>query len=126
MKEHTLSNSKLKYISDSLFERLKQYTISKNDLYLTIAGTIGDVGIVPSQFDGMILTENAVKLAYLQAYKYFLLYSILSPFIQGQFVDKTKQMAQPKLAIERIKTTMIPLPPSPSENSRFQRDFDLI
>ena len=126
MKEHTLSNSKLKYISDSLFERLKQYTISKDDLYLTIAGTIGDVGIVPSQFDGMILTENAVKLAYLQAYKYFLLYSILSPFIQGQFVDKTKQMAQPKLAIERIKTTMIPLPPLAEQHRIVEKIEELL
>lgn len=111
MKNHTLSSRSLKYISDTLYEKLKQYTISKDDLYLTIAGTIGDVGIVPEEFDGMNLTENAVKLSYLQADKFFLLYSILSPFIQAQFVDKTKQMAQPKLAIERIKTTMIPLPP---------------
>ena len=111
MKNHSLSSKNLKYISDSLYEILKQYTISKDDLYLTIAGTIGDVGVVPDEFDGMNLTENAVKLSYLQANKYFLLYSILSPFIQAQFVDKTKQMAQPKLAIERIKTTMIPLPP---------------
>ena len=111
MKNHTLVKQSLKYISDKLYERLKQYTISKDDLYLTIAGTIGDVGDVPEEFDGMNLTENAVKLAYLQAYKYYLLYAILSPLVQAQFVDKTKQMAQPKLAIERIKTTMIPLPP---------------
>lgn len=111
MKNHTLVKQSLKYISDKLYEKLKQYTISKDDLYLTIAGTIGDVGDVPEDFDGMNLTENAVKLAYLQAYKYYLMYAILSPLVQSQFVDKTKQMAQPKLAIERIKTTMIPLPP---------------
>ena len=121
MKDHSLSNKSLKYISDALYERLKQYTISKDDLYLTIAGTIGDVGIVPEDFDGMNLTENAVKLCYIHTYKMFLLYAILSPFVQAQFVDKTKQMAQPKLAIERIKSTLIPLPPLAEQHRIVER-----
>lgn len=121
MKDHSLSNKSLKYISDALYERLKQYTISKEDLYLTIAGTIGDVGIVPEDFDGMNLTENAVKLCYIHVYKMYLLYAILSPFVQAQFIDKTKQMAQPKLAIERIKSTLIPLPPLAEQHRIVER-----
>lgn len=121
MKNHSLSNKSLKYISDALYERLKQYTISKDDLYLTIAGTIGDVGIVPEDFDGMNLTENAVKLCYIHVYKMYLLYAILSPFVQAQFIDKTKQMAQPKLAIERIKSTLIPLPPLAEQHRIVER-----
>ena len=61
MKNHTLVDTNLKYISDAVYEKIKNYTISKNDLYLTIAGTIGSVGVVPEKFDGMNLTENAVK-----------------------------------------------------------------
>jgi len=121
MKNHSLSNKSLKYISDALYERLKQYTISKDDLYLTIAGTIGDVGIVPEDFDGMNLTENAVKLCYIHVYKMYLLYAILSPFVQAQFIDKTKQMAQPKLAIERIKSTLMPLPPLAEQHRIVER-----
>ena len=112
MKNHTLVDNNLKYISDSVYEKIKNYTISKNDLYLTIAGTIGSVGIVPDMFDGMNLTENAVKLTNILVNKMFLVYGISSQFVQSQFVEKTKQMAQPKLAIERILTTLIPLPPS--------------
>ncbi|MBQ8222431.1 MAG: restriction endonuclease subunit S [Bacteroidales bacterium] len=112
MKNHTLVANNLKYISDSVYEKIKNYTISKNDLYLTIAGTIGSVGIVPDMFDGMNLTENAVKLTNILVNKMFLVYGISSQFVQSQFAEKTKQMAQPKLAIERILTTLIPLPPS--------------
>ena len=111
MKKHTLVTNNLKYISDSVYEKIKSYTIGKDDLYLTIAGTIGSVGIVPEMFDGMNLTENAVKLTNILIDKMFLVYGISSQFVQSQFSEKTKQMAQPKLAIERILTTLIPLPP---------------
>ena len=111
MKNGTLIDNNLKYISHEIFEQIKNYTISKNDLYLTIAGTIGSVGIVPEKFDGMNLTENAVKLTNILVEKYYLLHIISSSLVQNQFVDKTKQVAQPKLAIERIITTLIPLPP---------------
>ena len=117
MKNHTLIDTNLKYISDAVYEKIKNYTISKNDLYLTIAGTIGAVGVVPEKFDGMNLTENAVKLTNIFVNKLFLVYGISSQFVQLQFVDKTKQMAQPKLAIERILTTLIPLPPLNEQES---------
>lgn len=39
------------------------------------------------------------------------MYCINSDFVQSQFTDKTTQVAQPKLAIKRIETTLIPLPP---------------
>ena len=111
MKNNTLIDKDLKYINEDVFEKIKNYTIGKDDLYLTIAGTIGSVGVVPEKFDGMNLTENAVKLTNLMTNKMFLLYVISSTLVQSQFIDKTKQVAQPKLAIERIQTTLIPFPP---------------
>ena len=59
MKNGTILHENLKYISEETQSKISRYTISKNDLYITIAGTIGDVGIVPDFFDGMNLTENA-------------------------------------------------------------------
>ena len=111
MKNHTISSEKLKYITEDTFQLIKNYIINKDDLYLTIAGTIGNVGMVPDKFDGMNLTENAVKLTDIKINKYYLLHIICSNYIQNQFVDKTNKVAQPKLAIERILTTLIPLPP---------------
>ena len=112
MKNNTITKQDIKYISDDIFDKIKNYTISKKDLYLTIAGTIGKVGIVPDFFDNMNLTENAVKLTNIEPIeKKYLMYCINSDFVQSQFTDKTTQVAQPKLAIKRIETTLIPLPP---------------
>ena len=111
MKEGSLSNKNLRYISNTVYESIKTYTISKDDLYLTIAGSIGKVGIVPPLFDGMNLTENAVKLTRISIFKMFLYHCICSELVQAQFHQRTNQVAQPKLAIERIESTLIPLPP---------------
>ena len=115
MKNHTISSDKLKYITEDTFQLIKNYIINKEDLYLTIAGTIGNVGVIPEKFDGMNLTENAVKLTDIKINKYYLLHIICSNYIQNQFVDKTNKVAQPKLAIERILTTLFPLPPLPEQ-----------
>lgn len=111
MKDGTLSTLDLKYIDEDVFEGIKAYTISKDDLYLTIAGTIGRVGFVPPFFDGMNLTENAVKLTHILMSKPLLYHFICSDFIQSQFHKKTNQVAQPKLAISRITSSLIPIPP---------------
>ena len=36
---------------------------------------------------------------------------MLSEFVQEQFQDKTHQVAMPKLALERILSTLIPIAP---------------
>ena len=97
MKNHTISSDKLKYITEDTFQLIKNYIINKEDLYLTIAGTIGNVGVIPEKFDGMNLTENAVKLTDIKINKYYLLHIICSNYIQNQFVDKTNKVAQTQI-----------------------------
>jgi type I restriction enzyme S subunit len=58
----TIDTSGLRYVSDRVFEQIKRYTISSDDLYISIAGTIGKTGYVPNELDGANLTENACKL----------------------------------------------------------------
>ena len=111
MKNRSINTTGLKYISNEVFTAIKSYTISKNDLYVTIAGTIGVVGEVPDILDGMNLTENAVKVCDISINKTYLCYVMLSRFVQEQFQDKTHQVAMPKLALERILSTLIPIAP---------------
>jgi type I restriction enzyme S subunit len=111
MKNGTISDQNICYIGEDVFQQISRYTISKDDVYITIAGTIGDCGTVPAKFDGMNLTENAAKLSIFGAYKDYIVKAIASPLVQAQFTEKTNQMAQPKLALERIKSTIIPYPP---------------
>ena len=109
MKNHCINTDDLKYISEEVFLQIKNYTISKDDLYVTIAGTIGVTGEVPTELDGMNLTENAVKITNIQINKNYLCLIIQSEFVQQQFQDKTHQVAMPKLALERILSTLIPV-----------------
>ncbi|MGG7162449.1 restriction endonuclease subunit S [Clostridium ihumii] len=111
MKNGSIKNYDLKYISDEVYEKIKSYIITKDDLYITIAGTIGEVGIVPDKFDNMNLTENAARIIPCKVNKFWLKSFIESTFIQRILLDKVNQMAQPKLALKRIQDTIIPLPP---------------
>ena len=112
MQDGTIVSNDLKYITDDVYNQIQNYTIGKDDLYLTIVGsTIGKAGLVPKMFDNMNLTENAVKLTNIPINKYFLLYYVRSGYAQSQFRDNTKQVGQPKLAIFRIANTLVPIPP---------------
>ena len=111
MKNGTIRDVNLRYISEQVFQKIQKYIIEKNDLYITIAGTIGNVGQVPERFHQMNLTENAARITPYQVDKQYLKFVLNSPPIQKQFQEKVNQMAQPKLALMRIKTTLVPLPP---------------
>lgn len=111
MKNNTIIMSDLKYIDDDVYDVIKNYTINSSDLYLTIAGTIGAVGSIPKELDGMNLTENAAKLTNIGCYKEYLMYGLLSSSAQEHFISRFHQVAQPKLSIETASSTPIPLPP---------------
>lgn len=114
MKKHSVDTSGLKYVPEHLHPSISRYTISSRDVYVTIAGTIGYPGVVPKILDGANLTENAAKLVFgndENVDKEFIVYALRSPQIQQQFKHKQTQAAQPKLALHRIASTHIPLPP---------------
>ncbi len=111
MKSGTVDMSDLRYISDDVFRHISRYTVSKDDLYVTIAGTIGAVGEIPPELDGMSLTENAAKLTFRILNKSYLTIMLNAQLVQSQFMEKVNQMAQPKLALYRIESTTCPVPP---------------
>ena len=123
MKDHTVLLSSLKYIDEDVFAEIKNYTISSNDLYLTIAGTIGDVGLVPAELDGANLTENAAKLTDIKCSKQYLMYVLMSAIAQDHFCSRFHQVAQPKLSLETASSTLIPLPPY-REQLRIAEELD--
>jgi restriction endonuclease S subunit len=123
MKDGTIVDNDLRYISDEVYYLIKNYTISKEDIYITIAGTIGAVGTVPEIFDGMNLTENAAKITFHIVDKNYLVRALSSTVSQAQFFEQTKQQAQPKLALKRIAFSLIPIPPL-AEQKRIAAKID--
>ena len=111
MQNNSISDTNLVYITDDIFEKIQRYTISKDDLYLTIAGTIGRVGEVPDKFNGMNLTENALKLTNISICKKYLMQLLDTKFIQDYFESTYHQVAMPKLSLTNASKTMLPLPP---------------
>jgi type I restriction enzyme S subunit len=58
----------------------------------------------------MNLTENAAKIILFKTEKEYLKLILSSDLCQNQFMQSTKGMAQPKLALKRIENTIIPIP----------------
>lgn len=112
MKNGSVDDSDLHYLDESMFQKIKQYTISKDDIYMTIVGgTIGKCGLIPDKFHNMNLTENAAKISPIIINKIYLWKCLDSPFCQDQFIDKTKQVGVQKMALSRFSSSIIPLPP---------------
>ena len=116
MKNHSIAKDDIKFIDPEIYDLIKKYTINSNDLYLTIAGTIGNVGSIPENLDGANLTENAAKLVFGEMNKKFLIYALSSSYVQQQFENAVNQMAQPKLSLVSIKFTSIALPPKEEQH----------
>lgn len=108
----TIGLSGIKYISKEIHEKIKRYVISKDDLYISIAGTIGKTGFVPPGLDGANLTENAAKLVIKDKQQldltYLYLFTLTSDF-SAQAGLATKTVAQPKLALTRLSKIEIPM-----------------
>lgn len=111
MKDYSVLDSDIHYVPNSIQSSIASYTISSDDIYITVAGTIGRVGLIPSKFDGANLTENANKLSLYEGEKAYLMYVLDSPFVQQQIVDITTKVGQPKLAIIRIQNLLVPICP---------------
>lgn len=103
---------KIKFISEDVYQQISRYTISSKDLYISIAGTIGKSGIIPKELEGANLTENACKLVLdtgvSNRYLYFF---TRTESFKEQALKNTRTAAQPKLALERLKTIRLSLPP---------------
>ena len=109
----SLSTDGLLYITEETFKHISRYTISKDDIYISIAGTIGYVGKIPEFIDGANLTENCAKLSEFsdEINRDYLLYYLRSPRGNGELLVRKGGASQPKLALERIKTVPVPVPP---------------
>lgn len=108
----SIAAEQVKYIDEETFKLIRKYTISPRDIYISIAGTIGRVGVIPDDLDGANLTENAAKITNIRGVeKNFLLWLLESEVAQAQIRDSTIFTTQPKLALFRIENIKFPLCP---------------
>ena len=111
MKENSVSTDNLQYVPEDIFPSISRYIINKEDVYITVAGTIGKIGKIPSELDGANLTENADRLVFSHINQDWLIKCLESNVVQTQITNVTTKVGQPKLAIQKIQALLIPLPP---------------
>ncbi len=111
MKNGTVMTDNLLFVPNDIYDSISRYIIKKEDIYITVAGTIGRVGKIPPELDGANLTENADRLVFLNINQDWLIKTLDSPLVKEQIAEATTKVGQPKLAIKRIQELQIPLPP---------------
>lgn len=94
--------------------QIKRYTVNEGDVYLTIVGaSIGDAGVIPHALHQANLTENAAKITNFneKISAQYLSIWLRSERLQELIQLEIKSGAQGKLALKRINTLPVPLPP---------------
>ena len=117
MRMGTVELSDIKFVPDDVFPAIKQYRIYKEDIFISVAGTLGIVGKIPQELDGANLTENADRITNITCSRDYLLHFLMSSQIQNTIEAIQTVGAQPKLALTRIRKFDIPLPPTLAEQT---------
>ena len=111
MKDGYISKDDLHYVPEDIFPNISKYIINKEDVFITVAGTIGRVGKIPPELDSSNLTENADRLVFSLINQDWLIKTLQSDLVQNQIANATTKVGQPKLAIARIENILVALPP---------------
>lgn len=115
MRDGGIDTSNLMYVPNEAYKPIEKYRIFKDDIFISVAGTLGIVGKIPEWLDGANLTENANRLTGITCNRDYLLYYLRSPYIQDVISSEQTIGAQPKLALTRIRNFDIALPSNISE-----------
>ena len=111
MGDKFVSNKDIKYITQEIETKIKKYKVITGDIIISVAGTLGKVNIITEEFNNANLTENCDKLTEFKGciteYLYYFLQS-------DKFLDEINRIktssAQPKLALDRLRIFVIPVP----------------
>lgn len=126
--DHAVREDGVLFVPSGYEQVIKKYRISSEDVYISIAGTIGLVGQVPATLDGANLTENAAKLVFSErgVIARYVMYALASEFCQDQIQRATAKNAQPKLALTRIEQLQLPQPSNVDEQREIVAILDAI
>lgn len=96
--------AQIKYIADEVSDSVSRYIINKEDIYISIAGTIGVCGIIPKSISGANLTENMARIIPNDNnYRNYILLYLKSKNGKSAVKSRTVGSTQPKLPLYGIK-----------------------
>ena len=105
-----VNQSDIKYVPEQAFPAIQNYRIYSEDIFISVAGSLGIVGVVPPELSGANLTENANYITDIQCDQDYLKYWLMSHPIQNVIKLIQTTGAQPKLALGRIAKFVVAIP----------------
>jgi type I restriction enzyme S subunit len=109
-RSYSIDRTNIRYVPLEVVDTIKRYTIIDKDIFISVAGTLGIIGKIPTEFNGANLTENADKLTNLKCHQDFLIYLLDSGYLSELIESTATTSAQPKLALYAIEQLEIQIP----------------
>ena len=109
-RSYSIDSTNIRYVPLEVVGTIKRYTITDKDIFISVAGTLGIIGKIPTEFNGANLTENADKLTNLKCHQDFLIYLLDSGYLSELIESTATTSAQPKLALYAIEQLEIQIP----------------
>lgn len=106
----TINDSDLNYITEDTFSQIKNYIINKEDVYISIVGSIGKAGVIPESLNGANLTENAARIISSRTLPRYLSSFLSSPKAQNDIQNRIRSATLGKLSLLNIKDIETPVP----------------
>ena len=111
MGEKYISSDTLQFITSHTEKQITRYKVRNGDIIISVAGTLGKLNIITPDLDGVNLTENCDHFTNFRGINPEYLYHVLSSdLIQSQIEASKTKNGQPKLALERIRNFVVPVP----------------
>ncbi|BCG16220.1 restriction endonuclease subunit S [Vibrio parahaemolyticus] len=111
-KKFCVLSKKFEYLEKDVQAQISRYTVKKDDLVISIVGTIGITKIIDGSLDGANLTENCAKIVELEKISTsFLYHFLMSNEGKKQLDERIVGAVQAKLPIYNIETFKLAVPP---------------
>ena len=111
MGEKYISSDTLQFITSHTEKQITRYKVRNGDIIISVAGTLGKLNIITPDLDGVNLTENCDRFTNFRGINPEYLYHVLSSdLILSQIEASKTKNGQPKLALERIRNFVVPVP----------------
>ena len=123
LRDGVIRTTELSYLTPATQKLIARYTVDRDDVIISIAGSIGMTAVVPPEMAGANLTENAAKITPKSSGQYeggWLAQALQTHDLQAQIAGKTGQVTIGKLALFRIEQLELRLPPI-DQQRRFLR-----
>ena len=105
--------SSIRRTTAAIASKYKRSTLIRDDIILSIVGTIGKVALVPPELDGGNITQSSVRIRVkpeITSPRY-VAWALRSPYLRRQFDQHRLGTAVPRLNVAHVRALRVPVAP---------------